>query len=128
MLGPPKAYEISGIRLMNPLTPNQMLERALINARQAIAQNAGMSVLAKGGSQVQAQAAASEAAGSIKSPFQVEPCAEAVFMILAQEIAWRDELISELGQRLHALDGKDLPVRKVEDRPTPEITQEEPKG
>jgi hypothetical protein len=123
MLGPVKVYEISGIRMKSPLSPNQMLERALIGAQQGIAQNVGMSVLAQGGSEAQAQAAASKAASEIRSPFQVEPCAEAIFMIVAQEIARRDKLISALSERLHALDGKDLPDLDVQSGPMPEAPE-----
>jgi hypothetical protein len=115
MLGEPKVYEIGGIRVETPLTPQTALQRAMVGAQQGIAQNVMMQAAAQGASQAQAQAAASEAAGSIKSPFQVEPCAEAVFMLMTQELAKRDVLISALASRLKELDGKDLPTRAADE-------------
>lgn len=119
MLGEPKVYEAGGIRIETPLTPQTALQRALTGAQQGVAQNVMAQAAAQGATQLQAQAAASKAASSIKTPFQVEPCAEAVFMLMTQELAWRDKLISELASRLKEIDGQDLPTREAEEKVPP---------
>lgn len=129
MKAKPRTYKVGNVRVETPETPELTLGNALANAQQAIASQAAAAAMHQGAGHAGAQQAALKAMGQVVSPFQVEPCAQAVFMLLAQEIEWRDQLIDNLNERLRIVEATagyevgDLPERpKVE--PKEEIKEQ----
>lgn len=100
-------YEVGGVRICVPKTPKDMLEIALNGAQQIVGQQAGQAALERTKSHVAAQAEAQVAASKVGNPFQLEPGALALFMLMSREIEHRDRVIADLARRLDALDGKD---------------------
>lgn len=101
----PTTYEVGGIRVDAADTPEMMLQKALAGAQQIVAQQVGQMAMQRSGSQVVAQTEAQAAAGKVVNPFQLEPAALAIFMLMSREIEHRDRVIFELAKRLDALDG-----------------------
>jgi len=99
-------YKVGGIHIASGDTPEMMLQKALMGAQQMVAQQVGAMSLQRTGSHVIAQTEAQTAAAKVSNPFQLEPCALGMFMLMAREIEHRDAVISALATRLDALDGK----------------------
>lgn len=116
----PNAYTVEGICIRSPSTPQEHLRSALHESQKMVAQSVYLQARRGGADEMVAQSDAATAAAGIKSPFQIEPCAEAVFMLLAKEVAWRDKIILNLAGRLEALDGQKAP-EKPEPPADPEL-------
>lgn len=101
-----QAYKVGGVRIDSADTPESMLSKALIGAQQVIAQQVGTMSLQRSGSQIVAQAEAQQAAAKVTNPFQIEPCALGLFMLMAREIEHRDNVIAALAERLDKVDGQ----------------------
>lgn len=114
------AYEAGGLRITWPDTPEKALQRSLGGAQQMIAQATGQKVLEKTGSHAAAQQEAVTAAANVKNPFQIEPAASAVFMLLSREIEYRDAVIEMLCEKI-GIDPADLPKKPW---PDPKDTEE----
>lgn len=99
------AYEVGGICIDAVDTPETTLQKALEGARQMVGQQVGQMALQRTGSEVVAVTEAQAAASKVTNPFQIEPCALALFMLMAREIEHRDGVMSALAARLDALDG-----------------------
>lgn len=80
----------------------QLSEEAL-----AKAQALGKSIAA---GEALAQAEAQAAAEGVVDPFEMEPCAMAVFMFLSRELEYRDLVIEQLNDRLISLGAQPLDV------------------
>lgn len=112
-------YEVGNIKLDSNQTPNNKLEEGLIGARQmAAAQLSQMArqrmaetgvAMPEESLRLQVMAEASK----ITDPFKMEPCAQAIFMLLAIEISQRDDTIKSLNDRIEKLE-ECLPKQKTE--------------
>jgi hypothetical protein len=100
-------YEVGGVRIETPETPEVSLQRALEGAQILVGQQVGQAALNRSGSHVVAQAEAQTAASKVTNPFHLEPGALAVFMLMSREIEHRDRVIEALAKRLDAIDGQD---------------------
>lgn len=98
-------YEVGGVQIDAADTPEMMLQKALAGAQQIVGQQVGQMAMQRSGSQVVAQTEAQAAASKVMNPFQLEPAALAIFMLMSREIEHRDRVISALAARLDALDG-----------------------
>ena len=99
-------YSAGGIQLDSTDTPESTFQKALAGAQQVIAQQVGAATLQSTGSHTIAQTQAQQAAARVSNPFQIEPCALGVFMLLSREIEHRDRIISALAKRLDKVDGE----------------------
>ena len=123
-----QTYKVGGVHLASQDTPEAMLHKALLGAREMVAQQAGAMSLQKSGSHVMAQAAAQEAAARLTNPFQIEPCALGLFMLMSREIEHRDKAIAALAERLDKVDGQsseDLLKKPWPDQPVQAEENEE---
>lgn len=102
----PIKYEVGGVIIEIAETPEMVLQKALLGAQQLVAQQVGQMALQKTGSHMVAQTEAQAAASKVNNPFQIEPGAFAIFMLMSREIEHRDRVIEGLSKRLDALDGK----------------------
>lgn len=114
-------YTIGNVSLTTDAVPGDKLGEGLAGARQM----ATMQLMAAGRQQakqggihmpeaslkVQAMAEASK----IEDPFKMEPCAQAVFMMLANELKTRDNTISALEERIEKLECKPKEESSSED-------------
>lgn len=111
-------YKIDTVSLETSETPNTKLHEALAGARQMATMQLMMQAKQRAAQQgvlipeeslrVQAMAEASK----IVDPFQMEPCAQAVFMMLAKEIEARNEIIEKLTGRIETLEKECLPQKR----------------
>lgn len=97
----PRRYQVEGVDMITQATPETQLGKAMTEAQRAIGGQAMQQMLAQGVSQADAATRAQAAASNVRSPFHMEPCAEAVFMLLAREIRKRDAVIDDLYARLN---------------------------
>ncbi len=104
-------YKVGGICIETPATPADQLHVAMEKCQKTVAQHVYEGALQQGAPEMEARAAATNAAAEVPSPFVMEPAAQAVFMLLASEIAWRDKLIDNLAARLETIDGQKTPER-----------------
>lgn len=103
-------YTVGNISLDTNARPGDKLKQALEGARKmaemqismAARQQADASGLHIPAESIRVQAMAE--ASKITDPFQMEPCAQAVFMLLATEISQRDEIIKKLNDRIEKLE------------------------
>ncbi len=100
-------YEVCGIQIRCPDTPESLLKKALAGAQQMMGQAAAQAAFARAQSHMVAQAEGQAAAASVQNPFQLEPCALSMFMLMSRVIEHQDQTISALAKRLDALDGAD---------------------
>lgn len=100
---PERRYRAGGLEIKTPASPSAMLQRAFEGARQMIGQQVYAVTMQKTGSAIAAQQEAQTAAASVQDPFQMEPCALAVFMYLSAEIEHRDRVLAEVNERLKTL-------------------------
>jgi len=99
----PNRYAVGEVQIISTETPNDRLNTALQGARQMAVAQVAQQLMVKGVSQEDAVVRGNAEASKIASPFQMEPAAEAVFMLLSQEISKRDEQISELHRKLEKI-------------------------
>lgn len=104
-------YKAEGIVIETTATVENQLQAAMEKCQKTVGRHVYEGALQAGASDMEARAAATTAAAEVPTPFVMEPAAQAVFMLLANEIAWRDELITNLATRLEALDGQKAPER-----------------
>lgn len=108
-------YKVGNVVLDTNATPADKLQQALEGARQmaqmqlaaAARQQASASGLHLSAEGIRIQAIAE--ASKIVDPFQMEPCAQAVFMLLATEIAERNAVIEKLKERIDKLECSSKP-------------------
>ncbi len=106
------SYKVESVTLESNATPNDKLHEALAGARQMatmqLMMQAKQQAAQKGlmipeeSLRVQAMAEASK----ITDPFKMEPCAQAIFMMLAKEIESRDATIKSLTERIEKLENE----------------------
>jgi len=120
------SYEVGGLRITWADTPEKALGRSLDGAQKMIFQATGQQVLEKTGSHAAAQQEAAVAASNVSNPFQIEPAASAVFMLMSREIAYRDAVIEFLCEKI-GVDPKDLPKRNWPDPKETEEVEDEKK-
>jgi len=72
-----------------------------------------------------AQAEAIAAAEAVADPFEMEPCAMAVFMFLSRELEYRDLIIAQMNERLVILGASPLDVKHPYPTKWPEPPPEE---
>lgn len=118
------SWEAGGLRITWGDTPEKALQRSLKGAQQMVGQAAGQAALERTGSHSVAQQDAIQAAGSVQNPFQIEPAAAAVFMLLGREIAYRDSLIEFLCSKME-IDPDDLPNKPWPDPKEAEEVEDE---
>jgi hypothetical protein len=105
-------YKIGSINLETTATPNSKLHEALSGARQMATMQLMMRAkqqAAERGIAIPEESLKMQAmveASKIEDPFQMEPCAQAVFMLLANEIESRDGIIRELCGRVERLENE----------------------
>jgi len=103
-------YKVGDVSLTTDAVPGDKLHEALAGARQmatmqimaSARQQAAQKGLVLPEQSIQVQAIAE--ASKIEDPFRMEPCAQAVFMMLATEIADRDKMIQALTERIEKLE------------------------
>lgn len=118
------SYEAGGLRITWEDIPEIALQKSLAGAKQMTAQMVGQAALEKTGSHAVAQQEATAAAVSMNNPFQLEPAAAAVFMLLSREVEYRNAVIAFLCEKIGA-DPEDLPKRQWADpKKTEEILDE----
>ena len=113
-------YKVGSVSLDTNAVPGDKLGEGLAGARQmatmqlmaAARQSAAQSGLHIPEASLQLQATAE--ASKIVDPFKMEPCAQAVFMMLAMEIEARNEEIRVLTDRLEKLEETCLSGQKSE--------------
>jgi len=99
-------YAVGGVEVGSPETPEQVLGRAVLGAKQMVYAQSEAQAMQQLGDRSMAQKMASAAANSCNNPFTLEPAAQAVFMLMAREIEWRDQVIQSLCARLDKIDGE----------------------
>ena len=103
-------YKVGNINLTTDAVPGDKLGEGLAGARQmammqlmaAAKQQAANSGLHIPEESLRVQATAE--ASKIEDPFKMEPCAQAVFMMLANELKTRDNTIRALEERIEKLE------------------------
>jgi hypothetical protein len=105
-------YEVGAVKLTTNALPGDKLQEALAGARQM----AGMQLMAaakqqaaQGGIHIPEESLRVQVtaeASKIEDPFKMEPAAQAVFMMLANEIRIRTEIIQDLTKRIEQLECK----------------------
>ena len=108
---PERRYRAGGLEIKTPGTTSLLLQRAMEGAQQMIGQQVYAAALQRSGSAAVAQQEAQTAVTSIRDPFQLEPCALAVFMYLAREIEHRDRVLSEMNEKLKALGAEPVDLK-----------------
>lgn len=115
-------YKAAGLRFDTQLSPEDLLNKAINGAQQAIAAQVYQSSMQKSGSAVVARSEANSAAANVTDPFMLEPCAMAVFMYLSREIEYRDLIIEQINKKLQDLGQEALdlthpyPLEKKEEK------------
>lgn len=104
-------YKAGGLAFEAPGTPNGMLTNAFVRAKQSMGQRAFMAAQNEEKGDLISQAAAQTAAEAVVDPFEMEPCAMAVFMFLSREVEYRDLVIEQMNERLVALGAKPIDVK-----------------
>lgn len=99
-----KKYKVGGYSLESDQSPQQKLQQALEGARELVGQQVYAMTMQQTQDMAAAQAAVLRAMGQVSTPFQIEPCAEAVFMFLVLELEKRDKLIADLEARMGTLE------------------------
>lgn len=105
-----KIYRVGNIVLTTNATPNNKLNDALAGARQVATmqliaeakRRAASAAVYVSDESLKVQAIAE--ASKVEDPFTMEPCAQAVFMMLAIEIESRDATIQKLINRVEELE------------------------
>lgn len=118
-------YAVGGIEMASPETPETVLQRAVMGAKQIVHQQAGQAAMAQLNDHSIARQAANAAANACNNPFAIEPAALAVFMLMSREIEWRDKVISKFAERLDKLDGESSEELLKRSWPDPQKTQDE---
>ncbi len=103
-------YKAGGLAFSTPSTPNSNLTSAFVRAKQSMGQRAFMGAKNLDETDAVAQAKAQDAAEAVVDPFEMEPCAMAVFMFLSREVEYRDLVIEQLNERLVELGVKPIDV------------------
>jgi len=116
------SYKAGGLAFNAPSTPNSNLTNAFVRAKQSMGQRAFMGAKNLDETDAVAQAKAQDAAEKVVDPFEMEPCAMAVFMFLSREVEYRDLVIEQLNERLVELGVKPIDV----EHPYPASPAEEP--
>lgn len=112
-------YKAGGLKVQSPMKPDDLLNKALAGARQAMANQAGAQMLEQTKSHAIAQQAAQAAAENMHDPFGLEPAALAVFMYLSREIEYRDMIIEQISKELAVLGRKPIDVKHPYPYPEP---------
>lgn len=121
-----ESYEAGGLLITWGDTPEKALNRSLEMARNLAFQSAGQASLEKTGSHAVANEAAVKAMANTSNPFQFEPGASAVFMLLSREISYRDSLIAFLCEKI-GIDKDELPKPSWPDPKVTEAVEDEKK-
>lgn len=106
-----KEYKVGPHSIECTSTTTDVLRGALQNSQQAMAQQIYMAAKSQGMDEMNAQARATEAISQISSPFQIEPCAQAVFMLLSQYIEYQQKINDNLANRLAKLDNEKCDIK-----------------
>lgn len=118
-----KKYAAGGLAFEHDALPEQLLTKALNQARQAIGTQAYQQAMQRVANAAVANIEAQTAASNVKDPFLLEPAAMAVFMYLCREIEYRDEVIAQINKRLENLGATPLDLEHP--YPEPEIIKDE---
>lgn len=121
-----ETYEAGGLLITWADTPEAAMNRSLEMARNLAFQSTGQKVLEKTGSHATAQEEAMKAMANMSNPFQFEPAASAVFMLLSREISYRDSLIAFLCEKM-GIDKDELPKSPWPDPKVTEAVEDEKK-
>ncbi len=103
-------YTIGNITLTTDAVPGDKLGEGLAGARQMAMMQlmaAGRQQAQQGGIHIPEESLKVQAmaeASKIEDPFKMEPCAQAVFMMLANELKTRDNTIRKLEERIEKLE------------------------
>lgn len=114
-----KEYKVGTHSITTPISTTDLLRSALQNSQQAIAQQTMIAAQANGKDDMEAKAMAMDAIGQVQSPFQFEPCAQAVFMMLSQYVEYQEKVILNLSSRLEKLDGQSCDIKPSFDEGEP---------
>lgn len=118
-----KKYAAGGLAFEHDAVPEQLLGKALNQARQAIGTQAYQQSMQRVANAAVANVEAQTAASSVNDPFLLEPAAMAVFMYLCREIEHRDKVIDQINKRLENLGAAPLDLEHP--YPEPEILKDE---
>jgi len=118
-----KKYAAGGLAFEHDAVPEQLLGKALNQARQAIGTQAYQQAMQRVANASVANVEAQTAASNVNDPFLLEPAAMAVFMYLCREIEYRDKLIGQISKRLENLG--ETPLDLEHPYPEPEIIKDE---
>ncbi len=99
-------YSVGGMAIKSADAPEVMFRKALAGAQQMMGQQAAAMAFERTKSHVVAQTEGQQAASQLTNPFQLEPCALGVFMLMSREIEHRDKIIVAFAERLDKLDGQ----------------------
>ena len=103
-------YTIGNITLTTDAVPGDKLGEGLAGARHMATMQlmaAGRQQATQGGIHIPEESLKVQAmaeASKIEDPFKMEPCAQAVFMMLANELKTRDNTIRKLEERIEKLE------------------------
>jgi len=101
-------YKVGDLEFKSEDKPEDILMQALQMAQQSIQMQVFHAHKHNNASDEDAKIKAMTAASSCQNPWQLEPCAWALFMMLAQQINEKDQLIEQLATRLEKLDGQKM--------------------
>lgn len=118
-----KKYTAGGLAFEHDAVPEQLLVKALNQARQAIGTQAYQQAMQRVANAVAANVEAQTAASNVNDPFLLEPAAMAVFMYMCREIEYRDKVIDQINKRLENLGATPLDLEHP--YPEPEIIKDE---
>lgn len=121
-----KKYSAGGLAFEHDAIPEQLLGKALTQARQAIGSQAYQQSMQRVANAAVANIEAQTAASNVNDPFTLEPAAMAVFMFMCREIEYRDKLIEQINKRLEILGAAPLDLEHP--YPEPEIPEVETPG
>lgn len=107
-----KKYEAGGLAFEASATPEELLIKALNQARQAVGMQAYQRSMQMVANAVVANSEANTAAMNVTDPFTLEPGALAVFMFLSRELEYRDAVIAQLNERLKSLGAEPIDVER----------------
>jgi len=105
-------YQVGNVSLSTDALPGDKLQEALAGARQMMAMQLMQSArqqAAQGGIHIPEESLKVQVtaqASKIEDPFKMEPAAQAVFMMLANELKTRDNAIRALEERIEKLECK----------------------
>jgi len=103
-----KVYKVGNVEFKTEDNPTDILKKATVMSQQTIQQQIYFAEMQNGATQEDAKVKAMTAATYHQNPWQMEPCAWAVFMMLAEQVHEKNQVIDQLAARLKKLDGQEL--------------------